>query len=149
MKMKTLGALLAIVLAAGPAAARGETARESMAALEARIIALDTQGWEAWKKNDPGWFQANTTEDFMSISSDGISNKSQVIKATVTDCAVKSFTLADFKFVMLDKNAVLLTYTATQDAVCGGKPAPTTLRVAVNYVRRGDRWLEAMYMQAP
>ena len=148
MKMKTLGALLALLLL--PATpARGETARESQAALEARIIALDTQGWEAWKRNDPGWFKANTTEDFMSISSDGISDKSQVIKATATDCAVKSFALADFKFVVLDKNAVLLTYTATQDAVCGGKQAPTTLRVAVNYVRRGERWLEAMYMQAP
>ena len=148
MKMKTLGALLALLLL--PATpARGETARESQAALEARIIALDTQGWEAWKRNDPGWFQANTTEDFMSISSDGISNKSQVIKATATDCAVKSFALADFKVVVLDKNAVLLTDPATQEAVCGGKRAPTTLRVAVNYVRRGERWLEAMYMQAP
>jgi hypothetical protein len=50
---------------------------------------------------------------------------------------------------MLDKNAVLLTYTATQDAVCGGKQAPAKLQVAVNYVRRGGKWLEAMYMQAP
>ena len=146
--MKMLFALMVILLSTATTA-RGEIARESEATLQARIIALDTQGWEAWKNNDPAWFEANTTEDFMSISSDGISNKSQVVKATATDCAVKAFSLADFKFVMLDKNAVLLTYTATQDAVCGGKPAPTTLRVAVNYVRRGGRWLEAMYMQAP
>lgn len=141
--------LFVLILLSMATTARGEIARESEATLQARIIALDMQGWEAWKKNDPAWFQANTTEDFMSISSDGISSRSQVIQATATDCAVKSFSLADFKFVMLDKNAVLLTYTATQDAVCGGKPAPTTLRVAVNYVRRGGRWLEAMYMQAP
>jgi hypothetical protein len=50
---------------------------------------------------------------------------------------------------MLDKNAVLLTYTATQDAVCGGEKAPSLLRVAVNYVKRNGKWLEAMYMQAP
>jgi hypothetical protein len=62
---------------------------------------------------------------------------------------VAAFSLANFKFVVLDKNAVLLTYTATQDAICGGKKAPTTLQVAVNYVQRGGRWLEAMYMQAP
>jgi len=53
------------------------------------------------------------------------------------------------QFIVLDRNAVLLTYTATQDAVCGGKKAPTTLRVAVNYVKRDGKWLEAMYMQAP
>jgi hypothetical protein len=50
---------------------------------------------------------------------------------------------------MLDKNAVLLTYTATQDAVCGGEKAPSSITVAVNYVNRDGRWLEAMYMQAP
>lgn len=145
--MKLL-ALVGILLSSATIAL-GQTTRESEAALEARIIALDRQGWEAWKKNDPGWFEANTTEDFVSISSDGMSNKRDVVKATATDCAVKAFSLANFKFVMLDKNAVLLTYTATQDAVCGGKQAPATLRVAVNYVRHGDRWLEAMYMQAP
>lgn len=140
---------LLVILLSCATTARGQPIRESAAALEARIIALDTQGWEAWKNNDPAWFEANTTENFTSISSDGISNKSAVVKATSTDCMVKSFSLADFKFVRLDRNAVLLTYTATQDAVCGGKKAPTTLRVAVNYVRRGGRWLEAMYMQAP
>ena len=42
-----------------------------------------------------------------------------------------------------------LTYTATLDAVCNGKKAPAKVRAMVNYVKRGDRWLEAMYMQAP
>ena len=71
------------------------------------------------------------------------------MRSTVSDCQVASVSLADFKFVMLDKNAVLLTYTAAQDAVCGGKQAPRKLQVAVNYVKRGGRWLEVMYMQAP
>jgi hypothetical protein len=34
---------------------------------------------------------------------------------------MKSFSLADFQFVMLDENAALLAYTVIQDAVCGGK----------------------------
>jgi hypothetical protein len=62
---------------------------------------------------------------------------------------VTSFTLDGFTFIVRDKSAVVLAYTATQDAVCGGKKAPDTLRVAANYVRRGGRWLEALYMQEP
>lgn len=32
-----------------------------------------------------------------------------------------AYSLADFSFIVLDENAVLLTYNkATQDAVCGG-----------------------------
>ena len=141
--------LLLVVLFASASTSTGQTEDPADAGLKAEIIALDTQGWEAWKNNDPAWFQENTTEGFISISTDGISNKAEVVKATSTDCDVKAFSLADFKFIVLDENAVLLTYTATQDAVCGGKKAPVTLRVAVNYVKRRGRWLEAMYMQAP
>jgi hypothetical protein len=127
----------------------GQDPKASDRVLEARIIALDKQGWDAWKRNDPTWFENNTTASFVSISSDGVSSRAEVIRSTAVDCKVASFSLADFKFTMLDKNAVLLTYTATQDAVCGGKKAPASLQVAVNYVKRDGRWLEAMYMQAP
>ena len=117
--------------------------------LEKQIIKLDQQGWEAWKNNDPVWFIENTTESFQSISSDGISNKADVIRSTPTGCHVASYALTDFNFTMLDMNAVLLTYKVTQDAVCGGEQAPPSLTVAVNYVKRDGKWLEAMYMQAP
>lgn len=91
------------------------------ATLEAQIIALDRQGWDAWKNNDASWFQANTTEQFLSISSDSVSDMTQVVEATLTQCKVESVSLDDFTFVILDANAVLLTYVATQDAVCDGE----------------------------
>jgi len=146
--MKSL-IVLSIALLLTPAIGFAQATSSTEKALEERIIALDRQGWEAWKNNDPTWFRDNTTDGFVSLSSDGISNKAEVVKSTATDCKVTSYSLANFKFSKLDENAILLTYTATQDAVCGGKKAPPTLQVAVNYVRRGGRWLEAMYMQAP
>ena len=148
MKNRLVSILAFGLLAVSPATfAQAENA--TLKALESKIIALDTQGWEAYKNNDPSWFKNNTTEGFISISSDGTSNKAGVLKSIANDCKVASFALANFKFVMLDKNAALLSYTATQDAICGGKKAPTNLQVAVNYVNRGGKWLEAMYMQAP
>ncbi|MEO8385724.1 MAG: nuclear transport factor 2 family protein [Betaproteobacteria bacterium] len=146
--MKPLLAIAIALIASAPAAI-AQTKTSSDKALESRIIALDKQGWEAWKNNDPNWFKTNTTDSFVSISSDGINTKTEVVKSISTDCKVASFSLANFKFYRLDTNAVLLTYTATQDAICGGKKAPATLQVAVNYVSRGGKWLEAMYMQAP
>lgn len=117
--------------------------------LKAHIIALDTEGWNAWAKNDPTWFIRNTTDSFVSISSTGVSIKSEVIEGIPTDCKVLSFSLSDFSFTRLDENAVLLTYTANQDAICGSEKAPSPVRVAVNYVRRHGKWLEVMYMQSP
>ena len=65
------------------------------------------------------------------------------------DCEVKSFSFDNFKFVMLDENAALLTYTAMQDAVCNGETIPAKVRASVNYVKRGGKWLEAFYMETP
>ncbi|MEO8431484.1 MAG: nuclear transport factor 2 family protein [Acidobacteriota bacterium] len=146
--MKNLMLCSVLLLLAAPAAVAQDKVSPAPT-VESTIIALEQEGWKAWKNRDAAWFQANTTDSFLSISSEGISDKAQVVKATPTECEVKAFSLANFQFVMLDQNAVLLTYTATQDAVCNGKKAPAAVRAAVNYVKRGDRWLEAMYMQTP
>jgi hypothetical protein len=130
-------------------AAKSSNLAANNAQIEAKIIALERGGWTAWMHNDASWFEANTDEGFISISSDGISSKAEVVQSTATGCKVAGFTIDGFRFVRLDENAILLTYTATQDAVCNGAKAPANLHVAVNYIRRGDRWLEAMYMQAP
>ena len=144
-----LAVTLALTLVTVPTYANAQTEDIDEGTLEKQIIELDKQGWEAWKNNDPNWFIENTTENFQSISSDGISNKSDVVTSTPTGCHVASYSLTDFNFTKLDENVVLLTYTATQDAVCGGEKAPSSLTVAVNYVKRDGKWLEAMYMQAP
>lgn len=117
--------------------------------VEAQIIAMEKAGWEAWKNNKADWFESNTTEEFLSISSDGISDKEQVVNSTPTACDVKSVSIDNFKFVMLSENSVALTYIATQDGVCGDKKLATKIRVAVNYVNRNGKWLEALYMETP
>jgi hypothetical protein len=146
--MKTLIVVFVILLMIG-SVGLGQSKTSTSAELENQIISLDKSGWEAWKNNDPGWFQVNTTEDFLSINSDGVSNKEQVVRSTLADCKVTSVSLADFKFVLLDKNVVLLTYVANQDGTCGGKRLSPKVRVSVNYVRRQGKWLEALYMETP
>ena len=117
------------------------------AKLKAQIIALEKAGWEAWKNKNANWFQNNTTEECIWISSEGISNKMQMIKSTQTDCNVKSVSIDDFKFVILSETTVLLTYVAIQDGYCGNKKLSEKIRASVNYVKRGGKWLEASYME--
>jgi hypothetical protein len=83
------------------------------------------------------------------VNSGGVSNKTQVVKSTATDCQVKSYSLDNFKFVALAKDSVLMTYTAMQDGVCSGKTIPANVRASVVYVKRGGKWLEALYMETP
>ncbi len=126
-----------------------QTTISKNAKLEAKIIDLEKSGWNAWKNKDAEWFKTNTTEEFLSINSEGISDKDQVVKSTPIDCNVNSFSLDNFKFVIFNKNTVLLTYTAIQDGECGGKKLTTKIRASVNYVKRNGKWLEALYMETP
>ena len=78
--MKTRIMLSVIVLAIASAAfGQAKTSNESK--LEAKIIALERQAWQAWKDRNVAYLRANTTETFLSISSEGVSDKAQVLKA--------------------------------------------------------------------
>jgi len=146
MKKKIMIMMIAI---AASSVALGQTTMSKDSKVEAQIIALEKAGWEAWKNKDSSWTRDNVTEEFLLINSDGVSNKTQVVKSTATDCEVKSYSLDNFKFVTLDKDSVLMTYTAMQDGVCSGKTIPANVRASVVYVKRGGKWLEALYMETP
>ncbi|HUR97640.1 MAG TPA: nuclear transport factor 2 family protein, partial [Pyrinomonadaceae bacterium] len=87
---------------------------------KAEIIALEKAGWEAWKNKNPSWYQANTIAEVVSINSDGVSDKAQMIRY-LSGCDVKSFALDNFKFVALGSDAAMMTYTATQDEFALGR----------------------------
>ena len=146
--MKKMIMILAIAIGA-LSFAFGQTKTANDSKLKGQIIALETAGWEAWKNKDSSWTRDNVTAEFLLINSDGVSNKAQVIKATATDCEVKGYSLTNFNFVTLDKDSVLMTYTAKQDGVCNGKTIPTNIRASVVYVKRGAKWLESLYMETP
>ena len=146
--MKKMIMILAIAIGT-LSLAFGQTKIANDSKLKGQIIALETAGWEAWKNKDSSWTRENVTAEFLLINSDGVSNKAQVIKATATDCEIKGYSLDNFNFVTLDKDSVLMTYTAKQDGVCNGKTIPANVRASVVYVKRGAKWLESLYMETP
>ena len=145
--MKKLMMILMIAIGVS-SIAFGQTKMSNDSKVEAQIIALEKAGWEAWKNKDAKWFQTNQTDDALSVHSDGVTDKAQGIK-TLADCEVKSVGLTDFKFLMLDKNSAVITFVGTQDAVCGGKTQPSTVRASSVYVKRGGKWLNAFYTEVP
>ncbi len=143
--MKNL--LLIIVVAIGVSSvAFGQTKMSKDSKVEAQIIALEKAGWVAWKNKDSAFYQTNLAEDALNVNSEGVSNKSQIIKS-LADCEIKSFSLDNFKFLMLDKNSALITFTGMQDGVCSGKTIPATVRASSVYVKRGGKWLNALYTE--
>lgn len=147
MNIKIL--LLLIIIPAFNINSFGQAKIPGFEKLKEQIIASEKAGWEAWKNKNAEWFKINTTEDFLNVSRDGISNKDQVVKSTATGCEVKSVSIDDFTFVSLNKETVVLTYMAHQDGVCGNSKLPAKLRVSATYIKQEGKWLEAYYMEAP
>lgn len=116
-------------------------------ALKAHILKLDIAAWDAWKNGDIETFRAATRESFLSVGSEGISTKKDMIESVLVDCHLKSYQLTDVGFLKLNKKAVLLTYTATQVGDCDGTPLSPKVLATVTYVKEGGKWMEAIYME--
>ena len=145
--MKNL--MMIVMIAIGVSSfAFGQEKTSKNNSVEAQIIALEKASWEAWKNRDAKWYQNNLTDDALNVTSGSVSDKSQQIK-NLGDCEVKSFSLDNFKFLSLDKNAALITFTAVMDAVCNGKTVPSTALASSVYVKRDGKWLNILYTDTP
>jgi len=141
--------IMILIIAVGVSSvAFGQTKTSKDSAVETQIIALEKAGWEAWKNKDASWFQVNQADDALSVHADGVTNKAESIK-DIPNCDVKSVSLDNFKFLMVDKNTALITFVGMQDAVCGGKTQPATVRASSVYVKRGGKWLNVFYTEIP
>ncbi len=146
--MKKIMMMLMIAIGVS-SVAFGQTKMSKDSKVEAQIIALEKAGWEAWKNKNAAWYQTNLAEDALQVNGGGVLNKSQILKITGTDCEIKSFSLDNFKFLMLDKNSALITFTGMQNGVCSGKTIPAKVHSTSVYVRRDGKWLNALYTETP
>ena len=93
---------------------------QTNATIEKTLESNEKAGWQAWKDHDAKQAVAWFTNDSISIADGGVfKGKEQLVKS-ITDarCVVNSFSLSDFSYMWLDKDTVIMTYTATQDATC-------------------------------
>jgi hypothetical protein len=114
------------------------------------IIGTEKKLWEAWKNKDTKPFKANLSADSIMISEAGVADKTAAIKALEgMACEVKSYELSDIKVTFLNSSAALVSYKATQDAICGGEQVPAAVWATSAYVMRGGKWLAASHQETP
>lgn len=117
--------------------------------VKSKIIALEKEAWSAWQNKNPQWYRENATDECLWVTAAGVSNKTDWVKTGASACDVKSYSLDNYQLVSLSENAVVITYTATVEAVCGNYTLPPKMRASVTYVKRKGKWLEAFYMEMP
>lgn len=131
----------------------GGVRRKSMsgadkAALKETLVKLEKQSWEAWQKRDGKFYQEFLSDDHVEVGPGGTSTKAEVVAFVGSPaCVVRSWSVDSFGLTVFDADTALLTYHAQQDTVCRA-PVPSPAWVSSLYVRRGGRWLNALYQQS-
>jgi hypothetical protein len=151
-------ALLVVVLLATTAFSQEATPSPSPAPKPAMsraqsqrlIISTEKKLWEAWKAKDMKVFKANLSADSVMIGDTGVASKADALKEMESmTCEVKSYSLSDIKVTFMNNDAALMTYKATQDAICGGQQVPAAIWATSAYVKRGGRWYAASHQETP
>ena len=139
---------MAIAITVSSAALAQTKSKDATNSVETHIVALEKQAWAEWKNKNLKFFQNFLSDEALFVYSEGVTDKSQIIRGFGA-CEIKSYSLDDFRFLMLDKNSALLSYTTVQDAVCGGKIQPPKVRSSSVFVKRGGKWLCTYYTETP
>ena len=120
------------------------------AATEQKLVDMEKSLWEAWKNHDGGAFQKVLSADSVNVNPMGVTGTDQAVKDIGgSDCKVNSYSIEDTKSTWVDKDAVLLTYKANQDAVCAGQKVPETVWASSLWVKKGSAWKAAFHQETP
>src|SRR5581483_7585875 len=135
--------VLAVLMSAVPLCAADNQAAENS------LKAKEQAGWQSWKDKDPKAFQEMIPDDVVNIADGMVEHGKQAILKDLSSgvCTVNNFSLSDFSFQWIDKDAVMLTYTATQDATCAGKKQPGKVIASSLWVKKNGKWMSPFHQE--
>jgi len=126
---------------------KGSEMKSTGAVSEADIIAKEKAAWDAVKKKDWDAFGKLLTSDYIEVLDDGVHDKAASLQG-IKDFELMDVTFADWKMLPVDKDAVIITYTATVKGTYKGQGIPPgPYREASSYVNRNGEWLSNYYQE--
>jgi hypothetical protein len=121
--------------------------KSTAAPSEADIIAKEKASWDGFKQKDEALFKKSLAPEYYGVTASGVSDIAASI-AGMKDTELTDVTFADWKMTTIDKDAVLLTYTATVQASYKGKPVPAgPYYEASAYINRNGEWVNVYYQE--
>jgi len=114
---------------------------------EAEITAKEKDVWDAIEKKYYAVYSAALDNDYVEVTADGVFDKSGVVN-TVKELTLSDVTFSDWKFLPIDKDAVIVTYTVSYKGSFQGKAfPPASMRATSLWMNRGGKWLSVYHQE--
>jgi hypothetical protein len=119
------------------------------ATVEKALESKEKAGWQAWKDHNPKLVEEFISDNTINIADGEVSKGKQQVLKSITDpgCVVNSFSLSAFSYIWLDKETVVMTYAATQDATCEGKKQAAKVLATSIWQKKGGKWLSPFHQE--
>ncbi len=143
--------IVAVACAAPPTNAPSTNANvatepAAVAMTEANAIAKEKAIWDTIKNKDYEAFGNMLADDQLEVTGEAVNDKTGSL-AGIKDFEPTEVTFSDWKFLSIDKDAYVITYTANVKGKAKGKDFPAESdRNSSAWVNRGGKWL-AIYHQ--
>ena len=113
-------------------------------------MANETKINEAFSKKDVATMKSFISEDAVAVDMGGAGLVQELYKQLPTmDVKVTSQALADFKFVWVDANTVVTTYTWTGKGTVSGQPMPSPVFASSVWTKRAGKWVAIFHQETP
>jgi hypothetical protein len=120
-----------------------------MAMTEADAIAKEKAIWETIKTKDYEAFANMLAEEQVEVIDIGVNDKAASI-AGVKQFEPSEVAFSDWKYLPIDKDAVVVSYTANYKGRFEGKEVPAqTVRASSAWVNRAGKWVAIFHQECP
>jgi hypothetical protein len=113
---------------------------------EAEAIAKERAVWDTLKAKDHVAFERMLATDYLEVLPDGVNDKASTL-TEVKDLEISDVTFSDWRLIPLDRDAAILTYSATIKGTYKGQAFPEgPYRNSSGWINRDGKW-QAFYFQ--
>jgi hypothetical protein len=137
--------ILILIISTAPCPAQRKVKENALTLMlfrmERRVI------WDAVVKKEMKVLNYFLADDYLDVSDVGVFTKQETLKL-IPDLEISSYSLSDFKLIILNNDAAIVTYSAVQHWKIQGKEAPSNVRASSTWVRRGGRWRVVFHQES-
>ncbi|HVF44569.1 MAG TPA: nuclear transport factor 2 family protein [Pyrinomonadaceae bacterium] len=114
---------------------------------QADIEAKERQVWDALKAKNWDAFSGMLAEDFVIVRNDGVQTRAQMLEE-IKKYDLTEYSFSDIRFVRVDPDLAIITYTATEKSSYDGRPMPSKpTRASSAWVNKGGKWVSAYHQE--